>query len=62
MPLEKIVLSCPHCWENIETQVDAQEDHFVFVEDCYICCNPIRIELWSDPEGEAEVRVSSANE
>jgi hypothetical protein len=46
----------------MEIRVDAREDHFVIVEDCDVCCNPIRIEVWPDPGGEAEIRISSAND
>ena len=34
---------CPHCWETIsmlfETSINSQD----YIEDCEVCCNPIKI-------------------
>ncbi|MEY3007434.1 MAG: hypothetical protein RI942_1776 [Pseudomonadota bacterium] len=35
-------ISCPYCWESIEILVDASVDEQDYIEDCEVCCRPIR--------------------
>lgn len=55
------MLTCPHCGEPIDLNVDAgggadQE----YIEDCYVCCRPIRFRIIQDPTtGEFEVHASA---
>jgi len=32
---------CPYCWEEINSQIDAQNGSDSFIEDCKVCCNPL---------------------
>ncbi len=33
---------CPHCWEQISMLLDPSVSDS-YIEDCEVCCNPIRI-------------------
>jgi transcription elongation factor Elf1 len=34
---------CPHCGEDISTQIDMSVDEQTYIEDCEVCCSPIEI-------------------
>jgi hypothetical protein len=57
----RAMLTCPHCGEPLETFVDpgggsSQE----YVEDCAVCCRPIRFFAVQDADtGEYDVRVDA---
>ncbi|HNM49191.1 MAG TPA: CPXCG motif-containing cysteine-rich protein, partial [Candidatus Obscuribacter sp.] len=34
---------CPYCWENISMLLDLSGGAQSYIEDCEVCCNPIRI-------------------
>lgn len=36
-------ITCPHCWESIEIELDLSVDEQEYVEDCSVCCGPIVI-------------------
>lgn len=36
---------CPHCWETISVFVDPSAREQTYIEDCEVCCRPIRIHV-----------------
>ncbi|GAA0892080.1 hypothetical protein GCM10009122_17590 [Fulvivirga kasyanovii] len=42
--------TCPYCGEQISMLLDISVPHQDYIEDCEVCCNPIRIRY--DSEGE----------
>ena len=48
-----IRISCPHCGERFEALADASEGDADYVEDCPVCCKPIRMHLHPGADGEA---------
>ncbi len=34
---------CPYCWEEISMLLDTSIRQQTYVEDCEVCCNPIKI-------------------
>ena len=44
-PIEVVVVNCPYCWEQYETQVDLTGGSSTYVEDCQVCCQPIELSL-----------------
>ena len=34
---------CPHCWETISMLFDTSINNQDYIEDCEVCCNPIKI-------------------
>jgi hypothetical protein len=55
------MLTCPHCGEPLDTYVDPSGgEHQDYVEDCAVCCRPIRFVAVQDADsGEFAVEVSS---
>lgn len=45
--------TCPHCWENISIVIDLTTGSQEFIEDCEVCCHPIRFQC-EIVEGELE--------
>jgi hypothetical protein len=44
-PTEVVVVTCPYCWEQYETEVDLTGGSSTYVEDCQVCCQPIELSL-----------------
>ena len=36
---------CPYCWQQISMLLDQSISNQNYIEDCEICCNPIRIKV-----------------
>lgn len=52
---------CPHCGEAIEIEVDPSGgSRQVFIDDCWVCCRPIRCEVTFDGEGHAKLQAHAA--
>ncbi len=49
-PLEETTVSCPYCGENIRLLVDTTGLPDEYIEDCEVCCRPIRIVAETDGE------------
>ena len=47
-----VTLTCPHCGERFETLVDASAGDADYVEDCPVCCRPIRMRLQAGDDGD----------
>jgi transcription elongation factor Elf1 len=37
--------TCPHCWEQISMLVDPSAREQTYIEDCEVCCRPIRVHV-----------------
>ncbi len=49
---------CPHCGESIQIVADASAGREqVYIEDCPVCCNPNKLRVEIDEDGEAYVQV-----
>jgi len=46
--IEETTVICPHCWENVSLVVDLSEPSQDYVEDCPVCCQPMRIILTAE--------------
>ena len=60
---EETVVLCPYCGEMIEVALDAgggavQE----YVEDCSVCCRPMRIKVRYARDGSASVTADAEDE
>jgi hypothetical protein len=52
--------SCPHCWETINLTLDLSIPEQSYIEDCPVCCRPMRVS-YSSADGElVEFGVESA--
>lgn len=35
--------TCPYCWEQISMLLDFSAAEQTYIEDCEVCCRPIRV-------------------
>ena len=42
--------TCPYCGETISFVLDLSVPEQAYIEDCEVCCNPIRIRYATDGE------------
>ena len=59
---EDFAAQCPYCWEPIVLELDLSAGSQVYVEDCAVCCQPIRVVLSVDPDGGYFVDVAREND
>jgi len=45
MNIPEQTLTCPHCWETISVLIDPSAEEQTYIEDCSVCCRPIRIHV-----------------
>lgn len=48
---ESAEITCPHCWERQTIVLDLSVPEQDYIEDCQVCCQPIRI-LYTSHAGE----------
>ena len=41
---------CPYCGELIELIVDDSVPSQEYIEDCFVCCQPINVRVWVDEQ------------
>ena len=60
LPTEHI--ECPYCGEPIEIIVDDTVERQQYIEDCWVCCRPINIEVDIGADSAITVRCWAENE
>jgi transcription elongation factor Elf1 len=61
--LEFTRFTCPHCWSEVEIPVDGAEGTQEYVEDCSVCCRPIRLRVRVGANGAlGDVEASREND
>ena len=45
---EEAQITCPFCWETLTILLDLSLPAQDYIEDCQVCCQPIRITYTSD--------------
>jgi hypothetical protein len=54
---------CPYCGESVEIALDPGSGTYQeYVEDCAVCCQPWRVNVAYDQNGQAEVSVSALDD
>lgn len=61
-PLEFVEVSCPSCGDAIELQVDSSIRRQEYIQDCEVCCRPMRVTVAIDEDGEPQVDVRAEDE
>ncbi|ARA95212.1 MAG: CPXCG motif-containing cysteine-rich protein [Bacteroidetes bacterium] len=41
--MEEYFFTCPYCWQRISVLLDLSTPEQTYIEDCEVCCRPIRI-------------------
>jgi len=52
-------VSCPHCGELFAVMIDTSQRSHATVEDCAVCCRPIRLRIHCEPGEVFEVEASA---
>ena len=72
--LEQRAIGCPYCGESITILIEpsggaavsdadiGSADPYEYIEDCQVCCRPIRIHISVDYSGETQAQGFSENE
>ena len=60
--LQENDIQCPYCGEHITVLIDASVSEQNYIEDCQVCCRPIKIDVFLSPENSIDLRVSHENE
>ena len=60
--LETAQVQCPYCWETFETVVDCSVTEQEYVEDCYVCCQPIIFQVTCDGGHIVNLALSAENQ
>ncbi|MDH3647490.1 MAG: CPXCG motif-containing cysteine-rich protein [Gammaproteobacteria bacterium] len=53
-------VTCPSCWEQHIVSIDLTEPDKRLIEDCYVCCNPMRINFEVDNDSELVSVIADA--
>jgi len=48
--LEETAITCPYCGEAITIVVDGSAGDQRYVEDCFVCCQPIELVIAIGPD------------
>ena len=60
LPIESVKIQCPYCWEEIDISVDCSIVSQEYIEDCEVCCEPIRLTI--NHAGSVELQVDAQRE
>ena len=55
-------IHCPYCGEMFELIIDPGEPEQAYIEDCFVCCRPIHLNVRVDDDGDVEVTARSEND
>jgi hypothetical protein len=59
--LEEAEATCPWCWETISLTLDLSEPEQDYIEDCPVCCHPMRISVRAGDGGLGTLEVERAD-
>lgn len=55
--MEFRMFHCPYCGEPVELALDGSAGAQDYVEDCAVCCRPIRVVLQVDGDGNTDAQL-----
>ena len=53
---------CPYCGELIQLLIDCSVAQQHYIEDCFVCCRPIVVDVFVDETGQPIVTLRDENE
>jgi hypothetical protein len=59
---ETVSIQCPYCGEHFETSINCSIPGQDYVEDCFVCCQPIQFQVSVFSDGSIECQVSQENQ
>ena len=54
--------SCPYCGEPVQLVVDEGAEEQDYIEDCQVCCRPMRVSARLANDGSVELTLRSEDE
>ena len=60
--LATIKTACPYCGETIELLVDSSVEQQTYIEDCFVCCRPMTVDVQPGADGSPTVQVFAEND
>lgn len=60
--VQEYAISCPYCNERIELLVEPSTEAQDYIEDCQVCCRPIRLQVAVDFGAGLSVTALTENE
>jgi len=58
---DEVNVGCPYCGETITLVVDLSIAEQDYIEDCFVCCRPIRITCRADDGTFAGIEVGTSD-
>ncbi len=59
-PDDTQLVTCPYCGEEIEIYIEL-DVRGSYIQDCEVCCNPWKVHVTREHDGEVYVEVSRAD-
>ena len=56
--LQEVPYVCPHCWQANSCVVDLSAPPDYLIEDCRVCCRPVRLSVSLSPDGTAGIEAA----
>lgn len=60
--IEAASIQCPYCGQTIDLIVEYTSINQDYIEDCQVCCQPIRIQVVETDSGSPELIVKQEND
>ena len=61
-PSESVHINCPSCGESLEIAIDVSVGPQDYLEDCQVCCQPIRFRIRVSADGQLSIDVRREDE
>jgi len=54
--------TCPYCWQEVSMVLDASVSDQTYIEDCEVCCRPIKVWYTVEDDEIADFAADSTDE
>ena len=58
---ETTLITCPYCGESLELAIDPSISEQEYIEDCQVCCSPIRLRVTLADDGGVRATAEREN-
>lgn len=60
--LQTVYINCPYCGERFDIVCDCSIEEQSYIEDCFVCCRPIQLQITAIAGEEVRVIARHENE
>ena len=61
-PSQPAHIHCPYCGELLEIVIDSSVNRQEYIEDCQVCCKPMKLRIRIGEEGEPSIDARGEDE